>query len=352
MTRRKLIGVVAVLAVVVAAIAIAAPRDEAAADPALDAEEARFVELINNYRTQNGLGELIVNFDQNEAADWLSADMGQKGYFSHTDSLGRGPAQRLCDFGYCYGTWAENIFAGGSTADQAFNAWRNSPGHNTNMLRNNMRVMGIARVFTAGSTYGWYWTNDFGGVIPPADSTPPPTQPPTAPPTAAPTVPPTSTAAPVTPTPFAPTASVAPTPTLAPTATAAPPTASPTFAPTATVMPPVTDAPTEPPPTFSPVATPMEFIWGDSDCDGELTSRDSQALLRIILEQPPLEPSTTCPDIGANFFDGARARLWGDLDCDEDLTSRDSQALLRMILRQPGLGQTAGCPVPGLPIGS
>lgn len=130
----------------------------------LDTEEQTFVTLINNYRQSKGLVPLKISDKLDAAATWLSTDMGQKKYFSHTDSLGRSFATRFSAFGYTYATYkGENIAAGNATASATFEQWRNSSGHNANMLNANFRVMGIARVYTAGSPYGWYWTNDFGG---------------------------------------------------------------------------------------------------------------------------------------------------------------------------------------------
>jgi hypothetical protein len=34
------------------------------------------------------------------------------------------------------------------------------------------------------------------------------------------------------------------------------------------------------------------------DCDGEITSRDNQALLRKVLDQAPLSQTQPCPAIG------------------------------------------------------
>jgi uncharacterized protein YkwD len=151
-----------------------------AASPELDSEEQAFVTLINNYRQQNGLRPLAIDWEMENSSDWMSGDMGQKAYFSHTDSLGRDPWTRMCSFGYCYNTWkGENIAAGFTTAASVFTAWQNSPGHNANMLGPNYTAMGISRVYTAGSPYTWYWTNDFGGVqsgaAAPAGSTTTPT---------------------------------------------------------------------------------------------------------------------------------------------------------------------------------
>ena len=44
-----------------------------------------------------------------------------------------------------------------------FDGWKGSPGHNANMLGTNYTTIGIGRYFLQGSTYGWYWTTDFGG---------------------------------------------------------------------------------------------------------------------------------------------------------------------------------------------
>jgi hypothetical protein len=146
-------------------------------------------------------------------------DMGTNNYFSHTDSLGRDPFQRMDQMGYAYNTWrGENLVAGADTAASAFNLWKNSPGHNANMLGGNYTVIGIARGYYAGSGYGWYWATEFGGY----PSSPPPPPPPPPAPTPAPP-PPTPKPAPVvTPPPAtiapppAPTIEVTPEPTPSP----------------------------------------------------------------------------------------------------------------------------------------
>jgi hypothetical protein len=159
-------------------------------EAAIDSQEQAFLGLINDYRAQNGLGALSLNTQLNNAGEWMSADMGANNYFSHTDSQGRDPFERMADFGYNYNTWkGENLAAGPDTAQGAFTLWKNSPGHNANMLNANFKVIGIARAYTAGSTYGWYWTTDFGGQA--GGSTPPPAPPePTPPPAPKPTEPP------------------------------------------------------------------------------------------------------------------------------------------------------------------
>lgn len=150
------------------------------ADSSLDSEEQAFLGLINNYRQQNGLAALSSSDVLSQAASWKSQDMASNGYFAHDDaSTGRNFGQRLQDCGYSDNAWTgENIAAGMQDAAVTFNAWKNSPGHNANMLGSNYTVIGIGRVYVAGSPYGWYWTTDFGSVSD-AELQTPPSAPPT-----------------------------------------------------------------------------------------------------------------------------------------------------------------------------
>ncbi len=158
---------------------------------ALDAEESAFLGIINGYRTANGLGPLSASPQLTAAAGWMAQDMGAKGYFSHTDSLGRDPFRRMDDFGYAYNTWrGENLGAAIETAQAALNAWKASPAHNSVMLTPNFKAIGIARVYVPGSPYGWYWATDFGGQVDSEPQAPPPTPAPPPPPTPAPPPPP------------------------------------------------------------------------------------------------------------------------------------------------------------------
>ncbi len=268
------------------------------ADTAMDAEELAFMVLINDYRAQNGRGPLIIDQSLQAAADWMSTDMGEENYFAHNDSLGRTPWTRMCDFNYCHNTWkGENIAAGYTTGADVFEGWRNSPGHNSNMLGENYTVMGIARVRTPGSTYGWYWTNDFGGQI--IDASPPP----------APTNTPSATPSP------SPTASPTPSPS---------PAASPSPSPTPTPV------PATPKPTPSPTTTLRpEETAADLDCDTLITGLDSLTLLRFLSGFNGYDGS--CAPIGsmASAQGGGGPRARGDVDCTGTVTSGDALGILR-----------------------
>ncbi|MHB8868662.1 MAG: CAP domain-containing protein [Thermoleophilia bacterium] len=137
-----------------------------------DAEELEFLRLINNYRVQNGLSALQASDTAAEAAARHSLDMARFGFFDHTTlkssffPAGSSPWDRLRLTGYpTGGHMGENLAAGQGTAQQVFADWRGSPGHNRNMLDPEFRVIGIARRVVSPSSYGVYWTTDFGSLV-------------------------------------------------------------------------------------------------------------------------------------------------------------------------------------------
>ncbi len=131
-----------------------------------EAEEQRFLELINGYRQANGLGPLAPSETLSRAAERHSEDMQTYGFFSHTTKassyypVGSSFSDRLTREGYPTDNayTAENIASGYTTAEEVFEAWRLSPGHNVNMLDRNYTAIGIGQV-------GTYWTTDFGSVV-------------------------------------------------------------------------------------------------------------------------------------------------------------------------------------------
>ncbi len=216
--------------------AVLAPPAKAAVG--YGAEEIAFVQLLNDYRVSNGLQPLLVSDMISEACDRHNSDMGKYRFFDHYTqgsdwfAIGASPWDRMAASGYNYNTYkGENIAAGYGSAAAVFQGWKNSPGHNANMLGSNYKVLGVSLVYVSGSPYGTYWTTDFGGYV---DSTahsvgsPPSTT--------------TTTVAPTTTTTAAPTT----------TTTEAPTTTTTTMAP-----PPSTTTTTARPTTTTTVATPV-----------------------------------------------------------------------------------------------
>jgi uncharacterized protein YkwD len=162
-------AVIAVLAVLLSGVALG--KSSEATGP-YDPEEMEFLQLINEYRQNNGVAPLTLSDTLSVSSERHSEDMGEYGFFAHdTVKSSYYPARsqpwdRMKAEGYIYNTFkAENIAAGYETAEEVFVGWRNSPSHNHAMLDGNYYAIGIARVHVPGSKFGWYWTTDFGGVV-------------------------------------------------------------------------------------------------------------------------------------------------------------------------------------------
>ena len=152
-----------------------APPTGGTTTPALDAEQATFLNLINTYRAQNGASALQVSVALQNASQWMSVDMAKRGFGNHIDSLGRSPSTRMASFGYTYYPNGENIAGGLDDAQGTFDQWKNACdpdatgrctyAHRVNMLNPSYVVLGIGRAYGPGTAYGWYWTTDFGGYL-------------------------------------------------------------------------------------------------------------------------------------------------------------------------------------------
>jgi uncharacterized protein YkwD len=127
-----------------------------------DSEERAMLELINDYRRKNGVGELALNSQLGAAARHHSHDMAKKNYFSHKLSNGVSAEENIRRHGYNYAYFGENIAAGQETADNTFKQWEASSEHAKNMRSKNFDEIGIGRAYAQKSKYHWYWTATFG----------------------------------------------------------------------------------------------------------------------------------------------------------------------------------------------
>jgi hypothetical protein len=169
------VGIVALAVLAAGVVGFNRSADAASYDP----EELQFLELINGYREENGLGPLLLSDTLAVAAEHHSQDMARYSFFAHNTAAssyypaGAAPWDRMEAEGYDYNTYkGENIAVGYETAEEAFEAWRTSPSHNSAMLDGRYRVIGIARINDPGSVHGWYWTTDFGGTLDPSSHEP------------------------------------------------------------------------------------------------------------------------------------------------------------------------------------
>ena len=96
------------------------------------------------------------------AAGGHSRDMAKRNFFSHTGSDGSQAGTRIRREGYRYRTAGENIAAGYRTPRAAVNGLLRSPGHCRNLMSSQYTEIGVGRVARDGSSYRFYWTQNFG----------------------------------------------------------------------------------------------------------------------------------------------------------------------------------------------
>ena len=118
--------------------------------------EKELLNLVNNARKQQGLGEVKLSESLSNVARIKSEDMSKNNYFSHTSPTYGTPFEMLKKFQISYKTAGENIARGQKNAQEVFNAWMNSEGHRKNILNGNFTQMGIG-------LHNGYWTQIFIG---------------------------------------------------------------------------------------------------------------------------------------------------------------------------------------------
>jgi hypothetical protein len=152
-------------------VGVALPLDAAAHVCPTPAEQETMA-LINQKRLDAGLPALPIDARLLVAARGHSEDMATNDFFSHVGSDGSSFVQRVRAAGYP-APRSENIAAGYPSPAAAVEAWITSPGHRQNILDAVARHIGVGIAVDADSTYGRYWTNEFG-MSPEAPQPPPP----------------------------------------------------------------------------------------------------------------------------------------------------------------------------------
>lgn len=121
--------------------------------------EQEVVRLVNVERTKNGLKPLKENWELSRVARVKSAEMANKGYFSHTSPTYGSPFDMMKSFGIRYSTAGENIAYGQRTAAEVMKGWMNSAGHRKNILNPNFTEIGVGYATNSKGTP--YWTQMF-----------------------------------------------------------------------------------------------------------------------------------------------------------------------------------------------
>ncbi len=104
--------------------------------------EDKMIGLVNNERKSRGLSELIFDDNLRQIARSYSADMFNRGYFSHYSPEGQTVADRAQSQGIDYLIIGENL-AYAPSLNLAHNGLMNSPGHRANILAEDFNKVGI-----------------------------------------------------------------------------------------------------------------------------------------------------------------------------------------------------------------
>lgn len=112
---------------------------------------------LNAYRASYGLTALRYNQKLNRASEIHARDLADAGIISHTGTDGSGHGDRVQLQGYYFSIAAENVATGQMSWDDVFDGWQKSPGHNENLLRNDVTEFGLALVYEPTTTYSTYW---------------------------------------------------------------------------------------------------------------------------------------------------------------------------------------------------
>jgi uncharacterized protein YkwD len=128
--------------------------------PRIPPEELDFDKALaelNAYRQSKNLPALTYNERLNRASEVHAKDLAQAGIISHTGTDGSGHGDRVQRQGYYFSIAGENVATGQMSWDDVFDAWKKSPGHNENLLRNDVSEFGLALVYEPTTTYSTYW---------------------------------------------------------------------------------------------------------------------------------------------------------------------------------------------------
>jgi uncharacterized protein YkwD len=137
-----------------------APDPDPTGNPAFEAEVLR---LVNVERATAGCNALTSDDRLVRAARKHSADMAERGYFSHTTPEGVDFATRISNEGYRWGGAAENIAKGQRTPADVMSSWMNSAGHKANILNCGYRNLGVGVAAEKGGAL--VWTQDFASPL-------------------------------------------------------------------------------------------------------------------------------------------------------------------------------------------
>lgn len=122
----------------------------------LDADAA--LASVNRYRASQGLSALTIETKLTSAAQRHADDLSVHDRISHRGSDGSNPWDRVRQSGYKAKLAAENVGVGQRSFAEVLQGWKDSPGHNKNLLLPDATQMGVALVVNPASRNQTFWT--------------------------------------------------------------------------------------------------------------------------------------------------------------------------------------------------
>ena len=121
--------------------------------------------LINQYRASKGLGKVSLDATLTKIAKTHSNDLAKHDRISHYGSDGSNPWDRVERSGYRPQLAAENVGTGQLSIKEVMQGWKDSPGHNKNLLLPDAKHIGIALVYNPKTEYKTFWTLVLGAKL-------------------------------------------------------------------------------------------------------------------------------------------------------------------------------------------
>lgn len=112
---------------------------------------------LNAYRAQKGLLPVKLNATLTAVSQSHADDRAAAGSIAHEGTDGSGSGDRLLAANYVYSITAENVASGQKSWEQVFKAWQDSPGHNANLLRDDVSEFGVAVTYNPKTSQSIYW---------------------------------------------------------------------------------------------------------------------------------------------------------------------------------------------------
>jgi uncharacterized protein YkwD len=111
---------------------------------------------INAFRREHGLQPVVLDARLSRAAAMQSEDQARRARIGHYGSDGSKPMERATRVGYRPKLASENVASGQKSFSDVMQSWEGSSGHRENLLRPNVKAVGVAM---AQSDSGRpYWT--------------------------------------------------------------------------------------------------------------------------------------------------------------------------------------------------